>query len=445
MKTHIFKCRLLGTILTVFSSSLFCLSTRISACSSAEYLITGLTNTNERWLRDYLELESFIPASESDLDVIRHKVTTTDIFSQVTVTQSSERNGHCVVLIDASEKITRIPVIRGAYGGGTPLLILGGYETNAFGELMAIGGEVRRYGNMAPGAFFFFKSPRSWHGRGLWGGELSLDRRRRAFFDADSKSYGYADSEAWTTKWQWLYPLTSGNGGIWQGGFQAQGFRENPTTFHRDASFQGDTTVSPQDLLLNSKPGFGGLFGPILAYDGLIVDGLNFDGVKARASTGGARGAESSGSFSESEVFSYFTLPADINFAGRIYAATTTQTTVGGVYYLGGFDSVRGLPDGVHYGNKITYGNFEARVIAAKFKYAHIQPAVFWDTGSAWMAGHSPLENQETSLGGGVRIAVPQVYRLVLRIDYGVSIGHTKSRGLSIGLNQFFQPYKMTF
>ncbi|MEI6397518.1 MAG: hypothetical protein WCO71_01995 [Pseudomonadota bacterium] len=193
MKTHIFKCRLLGTILTVFSSSLFCLSTRISACSSAEYLITGLTNTNERWLRDYLELESFIPASESDLDVIRHKVTTTDIFSQVTVTQSSERNGHCVVLIDASEKITRIPVIRGAYGGGTPLLILGGYETNAFGELMAIGGEVRRYGNMAPGAFFFFKSPRSWHGRGLWGGELSLDRRRRAFFDADSKSYGYAE------------------------------------------------------------------------------------------------------------------------------------------------------------------------------------------------------------------------------------------------------------
>jgi hypothetical protein len=218
-----------------------------------------------------------------------------------------------------------------------------------------------------------------------------------------------------------------------------------PTTFHNDVSYLGERKNPPHDLMLNSKTGFGGLFGPMLAYDGLIVDGLNLDGIKARLSTGGAKGAESSGSFSEGEVFSYLSLPADINLAGRIYAATTTQTTVGGVYYLGGFDSVRGLPDGVHYGNKIAYGNFEARIIAARFKYAHIQPAIFWDTGSAWMNGHSPYKARETSIGGGFRIAVPQVYRLVLRVDYGVSVGNTKSRGLSIGLNQFFQPYKMVF
>ena len=426
-------------------NALFSYSTSSHACATVDYSVTGLTQTNEVWLRDYLELDSFIPKSQLDLDRLRQHLTTTDIFSQVSISQTLTANGHCSVLIDVKEKLTRIPVIRGAYGGGTPLFILGGYETNAFGQLMAIGGEVRRYGNMAPGAFFFFKSPRAWRGRGLWGGELWLDRRRRAFFDPEAKFFGYADSEAWTTKWQWLYPLNSASRGIWQAGFQLQAFRENPTTFHLETSYQGEVKTAPNDLMLNSSPGFGGLLAPVLAYDGLIVDGLNFDGVKSRASTGVARGANSSGSFSEVEIFTYLNLPAQINLAGRLYAATTTQNTAGGVYYLGGFDSVRGLPDGIHYGNKIAYGNVEARVIAAKMRYAHIQPAIFFDTGSAWMAGHSPYDGRETSVGGGVRIAVPQVYRLVLRVDYGLSLGHTKSKGLSIGLNQFFQPYKMVF
>jgi hypothetical protein len=412
------------------------------ACDRPEYKFTGVKKVDEKWLRDYLSLDHRVVKSESDLSELRAKILTTDIFTAVDIKASDDL---CQVDATLSEKWTTIPVIRGAYGGGTPLMIVGGYETNAFGQLLAVGAEARRYGNMAPGAFFFFKSPRAWRGRGSWGGELWLDRRRRSFFDSDQIQYGYADNEAWTAKLQWLIPMSDEESSHFQAGFQAQGFQEKKTTFHLYPDTASKRVDSPHDLIIEDRASTGGVFAPMLAYDDLRVNGLNLAGIKARAMTGAIRSGRRGGNFSESEGFFYWLPAEDLNLAAHFYGAATTQNTVGGVYYLGGFDSVRGLPDGIRYGNRIAYGNFEARLIATKFKFAHIQPAVFYDTGSAWMNDHDPASARETSVGTGVRIAIPQIYRFVIRIDYGRSIGTTKSAGLSVGLNQFFQPYKMTF
>ena len=420
----------------------FTATAHASACERSEYKFTGIKKVDEQWLRDYLSLDQRIVKTEADLSELRAKILTTDIFTAVDIKASDD---HCLIEIALSEKWTTIPVIRGVYGGGTPLMIIGGYETNAFGKLLAVGGEARRYGNMAPGAFFFFKSPRAWRGRGSWGGELWLDRRRRSFFDSDQIQYGYADSEAWTLKLQWLMPLSDEESTHFQAGFQAQGFQENKTTFQLYSDTTSKRVDSPHDLVIEDRASTGAVLAPMLAYDDLSVDGLNLAGIKGRALTGVIRSGSRGGNFSEAEGFFYWLPAEELNLAAHLYGATTTQNTVGGVYYLGGFDSVRGLPDGIRYGNRIAYGNLEARLIAAKFKFAHIQPAIFYDTGSAWMNDHDPASARETSVGAGVRIAIPQIYRFVIRIDYGRSIGTTKSAGLSVGLNQFFQPYKMTF
>jgi outer membrane protein assembly factor BamA len=201
----------------------------------------------------------------------------------------------------------------------------------------------------------------------------------------------------------------------------------------------------PHDVTLGEKSGYGGLFAPMMAFDNMRVEGLSSHGLKFKLSSGLSKSMGRSGGFSELEAFGFYALSTDFNFASHLYGATTSQNSVGSLYYLGGFDSVRGLPDGIKYGNKILYGNFEARIIAARFHYAHIQPVVFYDSGSAWMNDHDPLRGRETSVGAGVRIAIPQIYRFVVRVDYGKSVGSTRSQGLSIGLNQFFQPYKMVF
>jgi outer membrane protein assembly factor BamA len=413
-----------------------------SSCEKNEFRITGLVQTDESWFRDYLGLEETDARNDLDLSAIASKILTSDIFVSAEV---RPLNGTCIIEIDVKEKWTKIPVIRGAYGGGTPLLILGGYETNAFGKLLAIGGEIRRYGNMAPGAFLFFKSPRAWRGRGSWGGELWFDRRRRSFFDKNSVMYGYADSESLTFKSQILVPESDDVTSHFQIGLQLQGNHEKKTTFHLYPDSNSDSQDAPHDLRFSDQVSNGGQLAPMVAYDDLKVYGINASGTKARAAVGAVRSSGKAGTFAESELFWYFLPDNDVNFAAHLFAGTTSQDTVGGVYYLGGFDAVRGLPDGFRYGNKMLYGNFEARMIAARFKYANIQPAVFFDSGSAWMNDHNPLSFRESSAGFGVRIAVPQIYRFVVRIDYGRSIGATKSSGFSIGMNQFFQPYKMSF
>lgn len=413
-------------------------------CTNPNFIFKGLTRTDEAWLRDYLELAELSGWNEKSSGKLRQKILTTDIFTAVTIERRRESSA-CDVDIHVSEKWTTIPVIRGAYGGGTPLAILGGYETNAFGRLMALGGELRRYGTMAPGAFFFFKSPRAWRGRGLWGGELWLDRRRRDFFDADAKIYGYVKSESWLGKMQLLYPIGTDQESGWQAGFQAQLSREEPARFLKQPDYDGQARALPSNIKTSDEAGFGVVAAPMVAYDNLAVDGLNYDGVKSKFAIGAAKNNAGSGRFAETELYIFSHLPGDINLAGRVFAASTSETTAGSIYYLGGFDSVRGLPDGIHYGNNIAFGNFEARIISAKFTYAHVQSAVFLDTGSAWMRGDDFTSGRETSLGAGVRISIPQVYRFVVRLDYGLSIGATKSRGFSIGLNQFFQPYKLVF
>jgi hypothetical protein len=414
-------------------------------CARPSFSINGLDRTSELWFRDYLQLDRFSAWNEEAAVRMRQKILTTDIFTFADIQHKTEPP-KCVVTIDVKEKWTTIPVVRGAYGGGTPLVIVGGYETNAFGRLLALGGELRRYGSMAPGAFFFFKSPRAWRGRGLWGGELWLDRRQRDFFDSDGKVYGYVKSESWTGKFQWLYPIGSlDESGGWQAGFQSQLIQENPSRFVVLPGYSGTSDDLPDNLRANDKPGYGVIAAPMIAYDDLSVDGLNYSGQKSKFAIGAAKSQNGTGRFAEAEIYGFSHLPGDINLAGRIFAASTSENTVGAVYYLGGFDSIRGLPDGIHYGNNIVFGNFEARMMTAKWQYAHLQSALFVDSGSAWMRGDDFGAGRETSLGAGIRIAIPQIYRFVIRIDYGLSVGATKSRGLSIGLNQFFQPYKLVF
>lgn len=417
---------------------------RFAACRKPQFQVSGLRNTSQAWFYDYLDLDGVELVSDTDLKKLEVKILTTDIFSSAQVEFDHADQTQCRVMIKVEEKWTKIPVFRGVYGGGTPLLVLGGYETHSFGRLWAAGAELRRYGDLPPGFFAFFKSPRAWRGLGLWGGELWQDRRRRAFFDQNGDVIGHADSDAFVAKAQLLYPVVEFDGhGSLQAGFHSQISREAPSRFQPARSIDKD--MLPKGVRLNSKTGWGANLGGVLAIDTISIQGLNMNGVKGRAILGLSRPPGDSGLFAETEWFGYWLFPRDVNLAAHLFTAKSSDKTLSGLYYLGGFDSVRGLPDGISYGNQMAYVNLEARIVAMRFKYAHIQPVVFIDSGSAWLDGENFAKNRETSVGGGVRVSIPQVYRLSFRFDYGVSVQRTKSRGFSIGLNQFFQPYKLTF
>jgi hypothetical protein len=437
-----------GLILRIFLS-LILLSIQAKqshACEFDELVFIGVNRTDKSWLQDYLEIPTFpVHESKVDLPTLQKKIMTTDVFVDAQVQKKEKSNNSCALEISITEKWTTIPVIRGAYGGGTPLVILGGYETHAGGRLYSLGGEVRRYGNRPPGFFLFAKSPRAWRGKGSYGSEIWLDRRRRTFFDSDGKAVSYADSEAFTMKVQLLLPseLLMDESSHWQFGAQVDLIHENPTVF-TDVKGIETPSLQPDDVVISESPLFTASIMPLLVYDNIDVNKIQMDGPRLLLKTGAQITSKTRSSTSEVEFFGYHS-EGNLNLAVHAFGATQGDQSLKNLYFLGGFDSVRGLPDGIHYGNKIAYANSELRWLAMESKYLHMQTAAFADHGTAFTNSEHALESRETSVGFGVRLSVPQVYRLLLRIDYGWSVGSIKSQGLSIGLGQFFQPYKFVF
>ena len=303
--------------------------------------------------------------STQDAEALRQKILTADIFSSAEVDLLPDQGNSCHLDVRVSEKLTTIPVIRAAYGGGTPLVVLGGYNTNVSGKLYLLGAEIRRYGNLAPGMFLYAKSPRAFFGLGSFGSELWLDRRRRDFYTNDGTLMGHADSEAWTSKLQLLYPVNAFIPNIlhWQVGVRTDLTRESAGSFEVTNN-ANQTQVMPGEVTFADRPHSTLSMTPILVYDDLKVDQTTFEGLRFSARSGLQTGADHLAPMTETEGFGYAKFPFGFNLAGHAFYGRSASEALSNLYFLGGFDSVRGLPDGIHYGQSIYYGNAEARLLA---------------------------------------------------------------------------------
>jgi hemolysin activation/secretion protein len=90
----------------------------------------------------------------------------------------------------------------------------------------------------------------------------------------------------------------------------------------------------------------------------------------------------------------------------------------------------------------MAYSNFEMRKLLRSFKYLWFQPVVFYDVGMAGSSWDVAQDQQRAAVGAGIRFDVPQVYRLMFRIDYAWATDGSGQQGITAGMNQFFQPYR---
>jgi hypothetical protein len=216
---------------------------------------------------------------------------------------------------------------------------------------------------------------------------------------------------------------------------------ESRTRFEPDS--HSSSVEKPKNLRSQDTPQkqFSPSFRAI--YDDMIVDHLRHRGFRTIVHSGPIFEETGTHARHDIEVFAFDDFSnADVNLGFHLFMGKTTSQSYESQFYLGGFDSVRGLPDGVMYGSTAAYANFELRFIAHRMKYAWFQTATFFDVGSASDRIGELSRESRSSAGVGLRIAVPQVYRLLLRLDYAWSCDDTGSSGVSLGMNQFFQPYK---
>lgn len=399
--------------------------------------LKGQVRTDSTWLLDYLGLACPCELSDSDLEAIRSKLLTTQVFQYVSVQLASvpEAVDGFALEIETQEKWTLIPVLRGALGGGTPLIVAGIYDTHTFGSLWTVGAETRSYGSAPTGGVAWIRAPRWRDGHHYLNLEVWRDNRIRSVYDRDDKEAAQIYGSATAVIAEALAPLEIGSKSPWQVGLRLHVREQHTLEWHKPKTGMDagdfDLRATNQKRLLAR-----------LVYDDMAVLQQNLQGLRLLLNVGPTWSDNGQQATLEQELFWYGLWDEDWNLAFHEWLGLSHDRSYQSLFFLGGFDSVRGLPDGVMYGNKAVYGNLELRKIFLRSRYVWWQAATYIDYGTAANATRDWSANDRTSWGIGLRLAVPQVNRLVLRVDYAWSLNQPQMSSISIGMNQFIDPYR---
>jgi hemolysin activation/secretion protein len=142
------------------------------------------------------------------------------------------------------------------------------------------------------------------------------------------------------------------------------------------------------------------------------------------------------------EMFYFHLWDRGWNLAWHLEGVESQASHFDRLQFVGGLDAVRGFPDGYLNGPRSISMNTELRYVGWKFDHVWLQAVLFQDMGWAGEAWDRASDNAISSVGTGLRVVLPGINRFVIRVDYGVSLSDPDVRGISAGLNQFFQPYK---
>lgn len=416
--------------------------------------ITGLEFTKRDWLESYIGFPFAGPLSAEDARLIEKKLLTTAVFSQVRVlfTPRPRAAGNYDMHIDVVERWTMIPVLRAAYGGGTPLKVLGAYDVHAFGRLLTFGGEAQQYGNAEPGSVFYLKAPRHAGGRVLLASEVWNENRIRPVYgDSTKHPKSRVLTRSKVLRLSGLMAEGSGaetriTGPTARSGLETVLVQERPlkVVAHEDKAeallpHLGSVPQTTSHLRLLAT----------WMHDDIDLNILDADGGRTVVKAGPSYLIDSIGerprwhSNAEVEGFYYKLWPHGFNLGIHAVIGSASLGTTRSRYFIGGLDSVRGYPDSYLQGTKAAWANFELRHMSWKPKpYLWVQTLVFCDSGSAADSWQEFSSQVIGSCGGGLRFAIPQVNRMIFRIDYAYGILGEKTQGIAAGMNQFFDPFK---
>ena len=413
-----------------------------------ELHVWGIEKTSQAWLRSYLGLNFPMPVASVDLHAIEAKLLTTAVFRVVraNVFPMPYRGDDYYLDLYLVEKWTVIPVARAVVGGGTPLKVAGIYDTHAFGSLWTLGAEARQYGKAAPGGVLWARAPRWREGYHVLGAELWQDNRERILYDDHGNDAWRFTSHATQIRGIYFSPVTNPANvfasNVWMKGIDLRLTQQRKVTAE---SLVGDNAPSvPFSNRIRIGDRNSSVVKALLTVvlDDIRIDNLDNDGLRLLLAAGPTSDGTRTHPMAEMEVFHFKLISHDLEVATHALLGGTADQSLNSQYFLGGFDSLRGIPDGAIYGNKAGYLNLELRQVFYRMRYAWWQAAVFSDSGDAVSRWEDFGKSARTTAGFGLRVAIPQVNRLLIRLDYAFSLDRPYQRGFNFGMNQFFQPHK---
>jgi outer membrane protein assembly factor BamA len=389
--------------------------------------LKGLERTDEDAAKREVLLHEGAPFDPQLLSETLHRFLALRVFrlAEATLRRVPESPTFVDVQILLDEKWTLIPGFKYGQGGGTTFLALGFFNINWFGRLVEAGANYESYSGK-PGGILWYQDPRFLKQVSPLNLYANLAERSKPI---ETFSQQGERTESWfrrrselnlqlTKEWNANTSFISGMG------------------WHRDRMVRQDDPLHKTESANIFLGSLGIRLGRLMV-DDYYVSGTRFESLADFSN----RHWGSTTSFQRlTSTLLYnqrlFWL-ADLAYRGMF--GFSDADSLAERYSLGGLGELRGFQDGEFAGRHFWLSNVEIRVPSIRYsRWLHVQHVIFVDAGKAAVAVQDFGKDVAVSLGSGVRVICPAVYRLVFRIDYAVAVTPFNRRGLSFGMQQFF-------
>jgi hypothetical protein len=337
-------------------------------------------------------------------------------------------------LVQLEEKWTTIPIIQSKGGGGLLTYTLGLYDPHILGKAIEAGAQYQNF-NGAHGGVMWFRKP--WFGGGplLLGADVWLVRRLDTHYSqhtftpelgspkAKGDSLGVAGWERWRGHVFLEQKVT--NQFIVHYGLDYLKDKQS-ANFLRPAQ-QAPAPFTSEDLSV--------LFAQfMIRYTTLNTFGFVQEGLFSEHMFEYAM--QEDVLYRMHSDIRFFWLPHKaVNIAFKNWFSQTNSLSRSHQYLLGGLEHIRGVPNAWLVGSKAWLFNAEVRYTVLSLSFLGLQAVAFTDLASAQQSWG--FDSVLQTSGGGIRVSLPKVYRLNIRIDYAMQVQGTH-KGIAFGLQQFF-------
>lgn len=405
--------------------------------------IVGNHRTETSIITQELDVKAGDVLTNTDLSESYKRLYNLRIFSDIQFLLTKENSNESALTITVKERWTTIPIAKLKSGGGTTQFTVGAYDINTLGKYIEIGAQYETL-NGSPGFVHWLRNPRLFGNRVQFGYDLwSTMRNRFVFTSAVPNGEDAQEIGGYTlNKTKFNFFLDKEFINWFKAGIGADYLKEKV-----DDSGLGDestaTNLTNNFLIPGSIEEYAFYtyfqFGRI-NYKNYLVDGFQSDWNFRFANASIGNDNASTRVTQNSRAF--YLLPYEQNIGINFSTGFTDSRSKLNQFFVGGLDNVRGYLDGQFAGRNYWQGNLEYRISSLKTHWLTLQNNLFYDVGNVSNEFNKLFSNNPNtpfhSIGAGVRLISPKIYRLNVRIDFAKSLNYNEASGVSFGLQQFF-------
>ncbi len=388
--------------------------------------IKGLKKTKKAVIQNELQLFSGKDYSQADIEAAKSRLLSTNLFSDV----QHKMDGDLLGIIVA-EKWTTIPILKFSSSGDVQETTLGIFDPNVFGHFIELGAQATRLGETTSGAIWF-KNPRLFGTKNTLEVQLWKQNRLRTKYDQNSEVP--VATEGFLHKRDKLFLN-------YEHVVNSQLSLRAIYEYNKD-NFSDE--LLPEEVPFSTKI-------PNSSKYHFIGSGIKYKPKSSAHSPNIELGLELRYGIATEEGqnnfwtgFGEFRLSHfvcnDNEIAFRFMSGATDTDVLQFWHYLGGLDRIRGFEDNRFAGSFYWLSNLEYRAPVLKTKNYILMATAFSDTVAASddIGGLGAISG--ASVGLGVRVILPKIYRFVVRLDYAQPIKSEAGdeNAISFGVQHFF-------